>query len=65
MPRQYSTKTFLRQAPNSLLRRYLQKHEIGYDLPWDHLPETEIDVIFKTIQAAPETMRRRIDRDLP
>ena len=64
MPRQYSPKTFLRQAPNALLRRYLQKHEIGEDLPWDHLPETEIDLVFKTIEAAPETMRRRIDRDL-
>ena len=64
MPRQYSTKTFLRQAPNALLRRYFQKHEIGHDLPWDHLPETKIDRVFKTIEEAPETMRRRIDRDL-
>ena len=41
MPRQYSTKIFLRQASNALLRRYLQRREIGDDLPWDHLPERE------------------------
>ena len=39
MARQYSPKTFLRKAPNKLLKEYLAKHNVGTDLQWEHLAE--------------------------
>jgi hypothetical protein len=63
MARQYSTRSFLRHAPNSLLRRYLRRRRITKDLDWGSLRETQIDIIFEAIQSAPEGRRARIESD--
>jgi hypothetical protein len=39
MARQYSPKSFLRQAPNKLIRRYLEDRNVGNDIKWDALRE--------------------------
>ena len=61
MARQYSPKTFLRKAPNKLLKKYLAKHNVGTDLQWEHLAETDIDLAFEAMENAPEPARREID----
>jgi hypothetical protein len=63
MARQYSPKTFLRQAPNTLLQRYLTEKGVGSDLPWDHLVENNIEPIYGAIEAVEERVRRVIDWD--
>ncbi len=61
MARHYSPKSFLRQAPNRLLREYLARHEIGGDVPWKHIGERQYEHIQRVIDGAPERARREID----
>lgn len=63
MARQYSPKSFLRAAPNALLKRYLADKGAGGDLNWDSLGETETSPIFEAMEKATETVRAQIDRD--
>lgn len=63
MARQYSTKSFLRQAPNHLLQRYLTEVGIGEGFPWKHLGARDTDLIHREIERAPDPLRRQIDRD--
>jgi hypothetical protein len=63
MAGQYSPKTFLRHAPNSLLKRYLDSQGVFPDVDWDSLEETEIDQIFETIAEAPDAIRSQIHSD--
>ena len=37
MARQYSLKTFIRRAPNELLRRYLDERGVGRPLSYDDI----------------------------
>jgi hypothetical protein len=59
----YALKTFLRTAPNELIRYYLDRQGIGRELPWDHLGEMDIGRICEAIDNAPEPVRRQIDWD--
>ena len=63
MSRPYSRKSFLRQAPNALLKRYLAERELGRTFQWDALPEKMTDDIHRVIETAPERKRSGIDRD--
>ncbi len=55
MSRQYSPKTFLRQVPNSLLKKYFQKSPTQIDLGWDSLGEKLTEAIFEVLeQLSPE-----------
>lgn len=63
MSRQYSPKSFLRQAPNTLLKQYLTKRGIGEGIPWKHLSERKIEHAQRAIDSAPERIRREIDTD--
>jgi len=54
MARQYSPRTFLRQVPNALLRRYLTVKQVGGDLLWDHLVENNIEPIYRAIETTEE-----------
>ena len=65
MARQYSPKSFLRQAPNELIRRYLEERNVGKDIKWDTLREVDIEPIFAAIGAAPESVRTEIETDFP
>lgn len=59
----YSQKSFLRQAPNKLLKQYLARHSIGLGITWDNLKEMNIDSIYRAVQEAPESIQREIDAD--
>jgi len=63
MARQYSPKSFLRQAPNYLLERYLTQLGVGRDIPWQHLRPGDWDLVYREIQRASDAIRRQIDRD--
>ena len=63
MARQYSPKSFLRQAPNALLRSYLTSRAVGDDLPWDHLEEKNINPVYRAIDSAPDKLKAEIVRD--
>ena len=63
MARQYSRKSFLRQALNALLKRYLAERALGRTIQWDALPERMTDDIHRVIGTAPERKRSEIDRD--
>lgn len=63
MARQYSPKSFLRQAPNKLIRRYLEGFGIGKDIKWDDLREGDIEPIFKAIDSAPDKVQVEIGAD--
>ena len=65
MARQYSLKTFLRQAPNALLRRYLEAHGVGKTLKWRSLAEKSVDRIARAIEEAHEEVRRGIEAEDP
>jgi hypothetical protein len=61
MARHYSLKTFLRQAPNSLLQQYLARHGVGMTLKWQALTEKSVDRIARAIEEADEEVRRQIE----
>jgi hypothetical protein len=61
--RQFSPKSFLRRAPSTLLKRYLGDKRVAVDVPQDRLRARDVDRLFAAIEAAPEEIRRQIDRD--
>lgn len=61
MALQYSLKSFLRQAPNDLLRRHLEGYGVGKDLPWARLTQGSIEPIYRAIEAQDEKVRQRIE----
>ncbi len=63
MARQYQLKSFLRSAPNELLRRYLADHNIGADIDWDSIKETQIGPIVEALADAPESVRCQVETD--
>ena len=64
MAGQYSPKNFYRQAPKQLLREYFAKKGIGHDIPWETLPDADVEPIFKAIEAAPLMVQTEIDTEL-
>jgi len=63
MSRQYSPKTFLRQTPNPVLRRYFRSKGIDPEVDWDALTPRKIDALFDAIEALPDTQRDAVERD--
>lgn len=63
MARQYSPKSFLRLAPNELIRRYLEECGIRDGINWDALHDTETEPILAAIGAAPDDVRTQVDVD--
>lgn len=61
--RQYSPKSFLRQAPNEMVRRYLDKRGVGQDIRWDVINEVDVEQIFAAIEAASDSVRNEIETD--
>ncbi len=59
----HTPKLFLRQAPNSLLRRYFESKGLLSHIPWDGLKETKIEPVHLAILELPEADRREIGRD--
>jgi hypothetical protein len=60
---QYSLKTFLRNTPNDLLRRYFETLRVGPEMGWQELKDTSIDAIYGVIDEASEVLRAQIGRD--
>lgn len=63
MGRQYSARTFLRNVPHDLLKRYFQKQGIDLGLDWVRLDETEVNPIFVALEALPAATRSDVDTD--
>ncbi len=63
MSRQYHLRSFLRDAPNVFLRRYLAEKGVASQLDWDALEETEIEPTFEAIQEADQKVRARCEAD--
>ena len=64
MSRIYSIKGFLRNAPNSLLKQYLEEKKIKHDIDFSKTKETKILPLFTLIIAIEnEQLRHEIDSD--
>jgi hypothetical protein len=63
MARQYHLRSFLRDAPNVFLRRYLAEKGLALDLNWDALGETEITPIFNAFRDAADEVLAEIEAD--
>jgi len=63
MSRQYHLRSFLRDAPNVFLRRYLTEKGVASQLDWDALGETESEPIFEAIQEADQKVRAQCEAD--
>jgi hypothetical protein len=63
MAQTYARKSFLLQAPNELLRRYLAPKGLGVEIAWEHLAEKSVSDIERSIEAAPRRVWSSIDGD--
>lgn len=63
MARQFSPKSFLRQASNKLIRRYLEPLGVGSQISWEMLREVDIEPVFEAIGAASDKTQTRIETD--
>lgn len=59
MVQHYSPKTFLRQTSNAILQACFEKQGVLKDVPWNGLPEHQIDVVYDQWQDLPESQRDR------
>ncbi len=64
MARQYSAKTFFRNAPNALLAEYFEHAGANLDIPWGDLRETEVEPIFEAMEGLDHEPQSRIEGDL-
>lgn len=63
MPRHYSPRAFMIEAPNRLLKEYYERHGLGGNIPWQYLSERDIGRVVEAYENAPEQIRRKIDTD--
>lgn len=63
MNRQYSPRTFIRHAPNALLKQYFDTEEIDLAISWDELRETDDGPIFAAIDRLPPEQARQVHGD--
>jgi hypothetical protein len=63
MAGQYSLRSFLRHVPNALLQRYLQSNDLGHEIDWGEVSETQVNPIVHEIGEAPENYRAQIESD--
>lgn len=63
MVRQYSSKTFLRNAPNALLARYFKQENLLTDLNIEKRKPRDIEPIFEAVQALPDGQFQQIEGD--
>lgn len=63
MARQYSLKSFLRHAPNRLLKVYFERLGISGDIDWESLLETDVEPVFALIQSADVSAQERMGLD--
>jgi len=62
MSRQYHLRSFLRDAPNVFLKRYLAEKGIGAELDWDELEETEISPMLD-VTCPPDATTRSVNSE--
>ena len=63
MAGQFSLKSFLRQAPNVLRRRYLKERGLGKGVGWSQLTERSVDRLTRAIEEAGEDVKTQIGCD--
>lgn len=63
MAKNYSPKSFFRNAPNSLLVQYFTKHGVLKEHDFSHLSETKIEPMYLAWLSLPDNERGEIERD--
>jgi hypothetical protein len=63
MPRTYAARTFLRQAPNELLKEYFTRKSIIRDVDFDLLGKTEVEPIMAAMETLPIAQRAGVEED--
>jgi hypothetical protein len=63
MARHYSTRSFFRQIPNTLLARYFESHSLFDDLDFAAMSDTKPDELFAAWLDLPEEHRKPIDAE--
>lgn len=63
MSRNYSPKTFFRQAPNAYLKRYFHKQRLLKEFDFDEHPRSHVDQIYEAFDALSVEQRRNIEND--
>ena len=63
MARQYSARTFLRNTPNDLLKRYFEKRGVRFRVSWIVAHETDVNWILGELERLPDALRSSIDSD--
>ena len=63
MVRQFSPRTFFRQTPNDMLRRYFESKGIPIGIEWGGLGETEVEAIFEAMGQLEDRTRQRVEGD--
>jgi hypothetical protein len=63
MPRHYSPRDFLRQAPNKLLARYFHERDLLSNLDIESLAETDVEPIFEAVSALPPEQAAEVNSD--
>ena len=63
MARHYSTRSFLRQVPNSLLARYFDRQNVLEDINWANVNETNPDELFSAWLNLPDERRKGMDAE--
>lgn len=63
MARHYSPKSFFRHAPNAMLKRYFDKHNVLAEHDFSGVPETKIEPIYQAWLTLPDAQRGWMERD--
>ena len=63
MARQYSTKSFFRNAPNKLLAHYFQEHNTLTDFDFASLKESKIEALFDVWLELDDNTKQDMDAD--
>ena len=63
MARQYSPRSFFRNAPNAMLKRYFDKHGVLSDYDFSVITETKIESIHQAWLLLPDAQRGEMERD--
>jgi hypothetical protein len=58
---QFNPKRVLRQTSNALLKGFFSQQNLHPQVSWDQLRETQVDEVFRALQALPDDPRERIE----
>jgi hypothetical protein len=59
----YAPKTFLRQCPNSALKKYFDTKGVSIELDWKTVTPRKVEPLFDAIEELPDDERKCVERD--